>query len=505
VSLFGQVLASNNSQFNPAADLNGDGVIDNSDLLLFGRLLQQEGAGPAALAAYDQLLGPVAGGYTIAEGNFLTLTVNQPSGSGPALTFSWDLNHDGAFGDAGAGAGSVVSWSQLQSLGINDDGTSPLALRVSDGTNALTLPTTLSMQLVAPTIALSGGATTSEGAVYTLTLGAVLDPGNDDTVTSYVVHWGDGSSDTYTTAGAKTHIYTEERSPVPITVDLVDDDGTHPSAGSLSLTVTDAVPQVSAGGDVTIASGQALGRAGSFADPSADLFWTATVNYGDGGGTQPLSLNPDKSFSLSHPYLALGDYTVTVTVAADEGVSGGGSFVVHVVPTTVVQSVVINDGSAQRSMVTGVTITFAGQAAVTPGLFGLSRAYAGVTSDVSGLLGLTVGQTGDGRTTVTLTFSGAGVVGGSLPDGRYALTVAGKTVPGGGFFRLYGDVNGDGQVDAADLAAFLAAYRSRKGMASYRAYLDFNADGLIDSVDYAQFQRRYKTRLNADGSITQLP
>src|SRR5262249_59889976 len=33
-NLFGQVLASNNAQFNPAADMNGDGRIDNSDLLL---------------------------------------------------------------------------------------------------------------------------------------------------------------------------------------------------------------------------------------------------------------------------------------------------------------------------------------------------------------------------------------------------------------------------------------------------------------------------------------
>ena len=32
----------------------------------------------------------------------------------------------------------------------------------------------------------------NEGSLYTLTLGAVTDPGTD-TVTDYVVHWGDGS------------------------------------------------------------------------------------------------------------------------------------------------------------------------------------------------------------------------------------------------------------------------------------------------------------------------
>ena len=59
------------------------------------------------------------------------------------------------------------------------------------------------------------------------------------------------------------------------------------------------------------------------------------------------------------------------------------AFVVHVQPTTVVQSVMVNDGSAQRSMVTSLTVTFAGQAVVNAGTFQLTRAYAGVTSAVT--------------------------------------------------------------------------------------------------------------------------
>ena len=64
------------------------------------------------------------------------------------------------------------------------------------------------MHNVAPPIAISGAASVNEGSVYTLTLGAVTDPGTD-TVTSYIVHWGDGNSDTYATAGAKTHTYAD--------------------------------------------------------------------------------------------------------------------------------------------------------------------------------------------------------------------------------------------------------------------------------------------------------
>lgn len=63
VALFGQVLQSDNQQFNAAADFNGDGQIDNSDFLLLYSTLQANHADAATLAAYQQLLGPPPGGY----------------------------------------------------------------------------------------------------------------------------------------------------------------------------------------------------------------------------------------------------------------------------------------------------------------------------------------------------------------------------------------------------------------------------------------------------------
>ena len=42
--------------------------------------------------------------------------------------------------------------------------------------------------------------------------------------------------------------------------------------------------------------------------------WTATVDYGDGTGVNPLSLNADKTFALDHRYLDNGDFTITVRV-----------------------------------------------------------------------------------------------------------------------------------------------------------------------------------------------
>ena len=71
----------------------------------------------------------------------------------------------------------------------------------SGGVTPTTVKGTRSMVNVAPTIAISGAGSVNEGSVYSLSLGAITDPGTD-TVTSYIVHWGDGNSDTYSTAGS---------------------------------------------------------------------------------------------------------------------------------------------------------------------------------------------------------------------------------------------------------------------------------------------------------------
>jgi hypothetical protein len=64
------------------------------------------------------------------------------------------------------------------------------------------------------------------------------------------------------------------------------------------------------------------------------------------------------------------------------------------------------------------------------------------------------------------------------------------------FFRLFGDLNGDGKVDSTDSAAFMAAYRSFAGQATYRSYFDFYNHGRVDATDYYMFLRRNGMVLN---------
>jgi hypothetical protein len=174
-----------------------------------------------------------------------------------------------------------------------------------------------------------------------------------------------------------------------------------------------------------------------------------------------------------------------------------------------VESVVINDGSAQRSMVNSLAITFSGVVTLYPGAFEL-RASNGSA------VGLNVAASVvDGRTVAILSFTGSNIIGGSLADGFYTLGVRadwvrdasglkldgdGDGVAGGdrsdAFHRLYGDSDGDRDVDLWDLGRFLSTFGRRRGDTHFLAYFDVNGDDQVGVVDLIAFARRLGTHLN---------
>jgi len=216
-----------------------------------------------------------------------------------------------------------------------DDGiyTVTVSVEDEDGVHSAVAERTITVNNVAPTLALSGDAAVDEGSPYTLTLGEVTDPGTD-TVTQYIVHWGDGSTDeTYTIAGDVIHTYADGQDTSTITVDLVDEDGIHAAAGSLSLTVNNVAPQFEAGPDETLAPSQSglFSRAGiALADPGADA-WSASVDYGDGTFDPDLPVKlATMSFELNHSYTSEGSYNVTVILEDDDGGTCTDTFMVEV-------------------------------------------------------------------------------------------------------------------------------------------------------------------------------
>lgn len=110
----------------------------------------------------------------------------------------------------------------------------------------------------------------------------------------------------------------------------------------------------------------------------------------------------------------------------------------------------------------------------------------------------------DGSSTQwVVTFSGAGVNNGSIANGVYDITAnsyastsdANPDVfaqrASGVFYRLYGDINGDQTVGAADFVAFSNCYGESAGEPGYNA--GFNQDGAstIDAADFVALSNDY--------------
>jgi hypothetical protein len=167
-----------------------------------------------------------------------------------------------------------------------------------------------------------------------------------------------------------------------------------------------------------------------------------------------------------------------------------------------VASVVVNDGHAQRSMVTSLTVTFSSLVSVHKGAFELRRLGARRAIDLKVAL-----STSDGETVARLTFkNGRDVTAASLRDGTYRLTIRADKVKdasgglldgdedglaGGNyvdeFFRRFGDADGDGDVDLADKLAFQSTYGKRSRDAGYLAYFDYNGNRKVSREDRALF------------------
>src|SRR4030095_15268920 len=99
----------------------------------------------------------------------------------------------------------------------------------------------------------------------------------------------------------------------------------------LFVTVNNVPPRVFLGGAEVVHVDEVMHHTGRVTDSGADT-WTATVNYGDGSGTQPLTVQPDGTLLFAHLYQRPGRYRVTVSVFDDDGDVSSDTFVVIVPP-----------------------------------------------------------------------------------------------------------------------------------------------------------------------------
>lgn len=169
-----------------------------------------------------------------------------------------------------------------------------------------------------------------------------------------------------------------------------------------------------------------------------------------------------------------------------------------------VTSIVVDDGTPQRSMVRSVTVNFQEPVALDPGAFQLNlpAGVQPVTLSVTPALG-----NGTFSQSYVVTFSGPGIIGNSLQDGEYVLNVVASKVHNTAdqtmamdtplaFFRLFADYTGNGFVDNLDLAYLRLA---AGGNANYTQYFDYNGDGVVNATDTAQaIARRYTNIFTSD-------
>lgn len=172
-----------------------------------------------------------------------------------------------------------------------------------------------------------------------------------------------------------------------------------------------------------------------------------------------------------------------------------------------VSEIIIGDGSSQRSSIRSITVNFDSPIAFDTGAFDLK------TKEGTGITLLT--SVSPGTTTNQVVLSFPNLAGGSLADGNYRLTIldshvrdtAGNSLDGdrdgesGGaavneFYRMFGDTNGDRDVDGQDYGRFAQTFLKQLGQQAFESNLDYDNDGDVDGQDYGQLGRRFLRRLD---------
>jgi hypothetical protein len=246
---------------------------------------------------------------------------------------------------------------------------------------------------------------------------------------------------------------------------------------------------------------------------------TLYVTYGQGGVNAPMGAlyAIADSNGYNAPIGTGGTHSDAVsTVSSVSNTSNedfrGVAFAPLVLPA--VATAVVNGNNAalagpQRSMVNSLVYTFNTPVTLGAGAFTIAL-HPNVT--VNGSTGQTVGtlptvawSSPDGGTTWVVTFGGDSVVGGSIADGVYDITLHAAAVASNlngqalaadrvdTFYRLYGDTSGHGTVNNADTFQLRSTFLKNTGDAGYLAYLDYDGNGTVNNADVFQFRKRFGT------------
>jgi hypothetical protein len=216
-----------------------------------------------------------------------------------------------------------------------------------------------------------------------------------------------------------------------------------------------------------------------------------------GGPTQTIRLLPGS------PAVNAGNSTITTDQRGRARVGAPDIGAFELQSGAKVTGLVVGDGSAQRSTVTQLKVTFSQPVAFAGAP---ASAFSLVRQSDSQAVALAVALDPT-NTVATLTFTGGAVSAKSLADGRFTLTAlaaqfAGDGLdgngdgqpgddyvlvgtPANGLFRLFGDADGNGTVNSADFLAFRLAFLSSNPV------FDADGDGTVNSADFLSLRLNF--------------
>jgi len=268
----------------------------------------------------------IDGVMSVEEGGTVQLFAIGVDPEGGELAYAWDFDGDGEFEVDGQDA-------TFSAAEIDGPATRVVAVRVSDDAGA-TAEASREIEILnaTPIVAIEAVIPIDEGGVFGAD-GSFSDTGSRDAHTA-TIDFGDGTGSHALTLNTDGTFGVErqylDNGTYLVTVTVTDDDGVAGTATTTAV-VHNVGPAVELGTDVTLRRGETLVTGGAFTDPGADT-WTASVDYADGSGAQPLVLNTDGTFDLHHTYTVSGEYTVQVCVTDDDNGTGCDSLVVTVTP-----------------------------------------------------------------------------------------------------------------------------------------------------------------------------
>jgi len=284
----------------PLASIRGHTILNQVETY---ELSVPQNSPPAAVAdSYDVVGGPlvvdapgVLANDVELESEPLTAILEEEPAHG-ALT----LNADGSF---------------TYSPGPAFPGSDSFTYKASDG-QSQSSAAKVTLRVPAPKVYAGQDQTGGEGTAISFS-GFFRDP---DSSRTHTIEWDFGDGGTASGTLTPAHAYADD-GIYKVTLTVTSSDG-GVGSDALYVTVSNVVPVVSAGADVTVDAGAEVSFSGSFVDPGASDTHEARWDFGHGGWSDGLAAR--------HAYGAPGTYTASLLVRDDDGGEGTDSLRVEV-------------------------------------------------------------------------------------------------------------------------------------------------------------------------------